>query len=68
MLQRLVLAVVVAVVVTLGATLVGAILVSLDVDIAVTIGQWLDRYAQVLGVLAGLWWFFSGRTWPVKNT
>lgn len=62
MLSRLVLAVVVAVVVTLACALLGAILSSLDVTIAVTIGGWLKQYDAVLGILAGLYWFFSGRT------
>lgn len=60
MLSKLVLAVVVAVVVTLACLLVGAILAGLGVSVAVTIGQWLTSYAAVLGVLAGLWYFFSG--------
>ncbi len=64
MLSKLVLAVVVAVVVTLACILVGAILVTLKVDIAVTIGQFLKDYAGVFGVLAGLWHFFSGASWP----
>jgi hypothetical protein len=63
MLAKLILAVVVAVVVTLGCLLLGAILVTLKVDIAVTIGEWLKQYGAVLGVLAGLWYFFTGGTW-----
>lgn len=59
MFNRLVLAVVVAVVVTLACILVGAILVALGVDIAVTIGNFLKGYAGILGVLAGLWYFFA---------
>jgi hypothetical protein len=62
MLQRLILAVVVAVVVTLGCVLIGGILASLGVAIAVTIGGWLTQYATVFGILAGIAWFFSGRT------
>ena len=60
MLSRLILAVVVAVVVTLACFLLGSILISLSVAIAVTIGDWLKQYGAVLGVLAGLWQFFSG--------
>ncbi len=62
MLSRIVLAVVVAVVVTLVCYLVGGILDSLTIQIAVTIGNFLKQYGAVLGVLAGLWFFFSGRT------
>lgn len=60
MLRRLVLSVVVAVVVTLGLALLGAILVTLKVEIAITIGNWLKTYGAVLGILAGLWYFFVG--------
>lgn len=63
LLSRLVLSVVVAVVTTLACILIGAILVALDVEIAVTIGGFLKRYSGIFGVLAGLWYFFSGSTW-----
>ncbi len=65
MLSKLVLAVVVAVIVTLGCVLVGAILASLNVEIAVTIGGFLKGYSAALGILAGLWYFFAGYAkWP----
>jgi hypothetical protein len=60
MLSKLVLAVVIAVIVTLGCYLLGGILITLTVQIAVTIGDWLKSYGAVLGVLAGLWYYFSG--------
>lgn len=60
MFSKIVLAVVVAVVVTLACILVGGILISLEVAIAVTIGDFLKSYSGVLGVLAGLWYFFAG--------
>lgn len=53
-------AVVVAVVVTLACILLGLILVSLKVEIAVTVGGFLKTYATVFGILAGLWHFFAG--------
>lgn len=58
--KLIILSVVVAVVVTLGCHLLGGILASLEVAIATTIGVWLIKYAAVLGVLAGLWYFFAG--------
>ena len=67
LLSRLVLAVVVAVLVTLGCILVGSILLALEVSIAVTIGDFLKKYGSVLGVLAGLWYFFSGASWAPWN-
>jgi len=60
MFSRVIIAVVVAVVVTLACYLIGAILITLKVDIAVTIGDFLKQYGGVLGVLAGLWNFFGG--------
>lgn len=60
MLARLVMAVVVAVIVTLACALLGAILITLRVEIAITIGNWLKQYGGVLGVLAGLWHYFAG--------
>lgn len=67
MLSRLILSVVVAVVVTLACFLLGAILITLKVDIAVTIGNWLKTYGSVLGILAGLWYFFTNQNWPSKR-
>jgi hypothetical protein len=64
-LRKLILAVVVAVVVTLGCFLVGGILADLKVEIAVTIGGFLKQWGAVIGILAGLWYFFSGGfSWP----
>lgn len=60
MIAKLVMAVVVAVIVTLGCILLGAILITLKVEIAITIGDWLKQYGAVLGVLAGLASFFGG--------
>lgn len=68
MLAKLIQAVVVAVVVTLACFLLGAILITLKVEVAVTIGNWLKQYGAVLGVLAGLWHFFAGGDfWPTRK-
>jgi hypothetical protein len=65
MITRIVLALVVAVIVGLVlVALLGPILVGLAVPIAVTVGDFFVKYGWVLGVLAGLWFFFSGQTWP----
>lgn len=60
MLGKLVQAVIVAVVVTLACILLGAILVTLKVEVAVTVGNFIKTYGAVIGVLAGLWYYFSG--------
>jgi hypothetical protein len=59
MLARLILAVVVAVVVTLGCILLGDLLGALTVQVAITIGNFLKNYSTVIGILAGLWYFFA---------
>lgn len=65
MLAKLILSVVVAVIVTLGCVLVGSILAALNVSVAITIGDFLRSYSAVIGVLAGLWYFFAGYGhWP----
>jgi hypothetical protein len=66
-LRKLILAVVVAVIVTLACFLLGGILHSLTVQIAVTIGDWLKQYGGVIGVLAGLWYYFEGGTPIVRS-
>ena len=61
MIGRIVLAVIVAVVVGLVlAALLGPLLVTIHVPIAVTIGGFFEDWGWVLGILAGLWYFFSG--------
>jgi uncharacterized membrane protein YvlD (DUF360 family) len=65
---RLVLAVVVAVIVgLLLAYLLGPILVSLAIPIAVVVGEFFVKWGFALGVLAGIWYFFSGSTWPMRK-
>lgn len=61
MIAKLVLAVavVVAVVVTLGCILLGDLLGALTVQVAVTIGSFLKTYSSAIGILAGLWYFFT---------
>ena len=56
---RIVLAVVIAVIVTLACILLGGILVTLKVEVAKTVGDFLQNFAAVIGVLAGLWYFFT---------
>lgn len=62
MISRIVLAIVVGVIVVLACILVGGLLITLKVDFAITVGQFLKDYSGVLGLLAALWFFFSGRT------
>lgn len=60
MIEALILAVVVACVVGLICLLLGKILASLAIPIAVAVGGFLEQWAWVIGVLAGIWFFFTG--------
>ena len=61
MLVRFLYAVGVAIVVALAVFLLGALLVVLQLDPVVVIGEFLKTYAAFIGVLAGVWYFISGR-------
>ena len=61
---RIVLAVIIAVVVGLVLVgLLGPILITLHVPIASTVGGFFVDFGWALGVLAGLWFFFTGGSW-----
>jgi hypothetical protein len=68
MIARLVMSLVVAVIVSLVLVyLLGPILVGLVIPIAVVVGEFLVRFGFILGILAGLAYFFSGQTWPMNR-
>ena len=59
--RKIILAVVIAVVVGIVLVgLLGPILITVKVPIAVTIGDFLEAWGFVIGVLAGLWYYFAG--------
>lgn len=59
--RKLILAVVIAVIVGIVLVgLLGPVLVTVKVPIAVTIGDFLTAWGFVIGVLAGLWYYFAG--------
>jgi|GEM_PF-5636709 len=62
MLNRLVVAVVIGVVVGLVCLLLGSLLATIGIPFVVTIGSFLVQWAWVLGLLAALYSFFTGRT------
>jgi hypothetical protein len=69
MITRAVLAVIVAITVGLVCMyLLGPILVSLGAPIAVIVGDFFVRFGWTLGILAGLWYFFSGSAWPSRRS
>lgn len=60
-LSKLILAVVIAVVVGIVLVgLLGPVLVTVKVPIAVTVGAFFESWGFVIGVLAGLWFYFKG--------
>lgn len=64
MIARIVLAVIVGVVVGLICLVAGGLLVDLKVSFAQTIGGFLQAWAWVIGLLAALWYFFAGGSFP----
>lgn len=61
MLRRIIISVIVGVAVTLACILVGNLLAALNFPVAVTVGNFLENYSGLIGVLAGLWYFFTNR-------
>lgn len=59
MLSRIVLAVVVGIIVTLASALVGSLFIAMGISWVVVIGNFLDGYAALFGILAALWYFFA---------
>lgn len=57
--NKLILAVVWAVIVTLGCVLVGSLLSSINVQVASVIGGFLQTYSYALGLLYGLYFYFT---------
>ena len=62
MLNRLLIAVVLGVVVGLVCLLVGSLLASIPVPFVAVVGKFLATWAWVLGLLAALYSFATGRT------
>lgn len=61
--RLIVLAVIIAVVVGIVLTaLLGPVLIGLKVPIATEVGQFFVSWGFVLGVVAGLWYYFKGGT------
>lgn len=62
MFKRIGLAIVIAIAVTIGCYFLGAVIGTLDdVKIAVTTGDFLKHYGAAIGILAGLYSFFTNK-------
>lgn len=64
MLSRIVLAVVIGAIVGLCCLLGGSLLASLGIPPTTAVGTFLERWAWVIGTLAGLYHFFAGGSLP----
>ena len=61
-LQRIIVAVLIGAGVWLACVFGGTLLASIGIPVLSTLGELLAGYAVVIGALAGLWYFFTGRT------
>jgi hypothetical protein len=62
MLQRVILAACVGIVTALVILLIGIVLVAIKVPIATSVGNFLEQWCWVFGLIAAVWFFFTGRT------
>lgn len=59
MIRKVILAVIVAVAVTLACILVGTLLQAIHIEVATTVGNFIEKYSAAIGILAGLWYYFT---------
>jgi len=61
--SKIIVAVLIAVIVGIVLVgLLGPVLISIEVPIAVTVGKFFVNWGFVLGLVAGLWYYFTGGT------
>lgn len=60
MIRRIALAVLVAVLVFLGCVLLGIVLSATGIGFVAAIGAFFTKFATVIAIVAGLWYFFQG--------
>lgn len=61
MVTRILLSIIVAIAVAIVCALIGGIMTSFNVNVVEQIGNFLQDYSTLIGILAGLWYFVSGR-------
>lgn len=61
MVRKIILALVIAVAVGLLCSFLGAILLTTNSALLAAVGAFLKSYSELLGLLAGLWFYFSNR-------
>lgn len=62
MLSRILLAIGVGIVTAIVVMVVAAVLAVTGIDILVAIGSILNKFAVLIGIAAGIWWYVTGRT------
>lgn len=60
MLRRALIAIIVGIAAALVCLLVGVILTAIDVDAVKQIGNFLQKFSVVVGILVGFWNFLTG--------
>lgn len=65
MLSRIALSIIVGIAVSLLCVFVGGLLITVEIALVAATGAFLNTFAGLLGLLAALWYFFSGYAyWP----
>lgn len=59
LLKNVILAIVIAAVTWLGCVFLGGILATVNIPVVVVAGSFLKSYASAIGILAGVWFFFT---------
>lgn len=65
--NRIILAIIVGVVTALVLLLLGNIFSEIGLDWVQAIGRFLKTYSSLIGLLAGLWYYFNDRKFPTIN-
>lgn len=60
MLKRLIISLVVGIFVYLACLLLGALLQTIEIEFVLVVGEFLEKWAGLFGLLAGLYEFFAG--------
>ena len=64
MIEQIVIAILVGAIAWLVCKLLGAVLSTLAIPPIVAVGGFLSQFAYVIGVIVGLWYFFTGGGLP----
>lgn len=68
MLARVVLSIVVGILVFLACKLLGGLAAAVAISWVAAIGSFFVSWAALIGLLAAVWYFFSGSSWPIRRS